>query len=196
MFLKCPLSPLHSWTFTYQSAPEPVVLHLDHKHCRLQLCLPEIGFAKVKKGENACITTWHSMTEPSALVISPSEQNIGLSLDPTSPSLSSTSILLEAALRQDSIINNNFNLLRFNPFGKGHGFLTRRAPISDWCYVFSSTGLSVAMDRSEGISLSLYPPWEGIRLGNGQSGLASPWSWGHHLPPLWPRKPEQGQIWD
>ena len=97
MLLKCPLSPLHSLTFTYQSAPEPVVLHLDHKHCRLQLCLPEIGFAKVKKGENACVTTWHSMTEPSALVISPSEQNIGLSLDPTSPSLSSTSILLEAA---------------------------------------------------------------------------------------------------
>ena len=49
------------------------------------------------------------------------------------------------------------------------------------------------MDRSGGIRLSLYPPWEGGRPGNGQTGLASPWGW-ENLPRLWSRKPGQGQM--
>ena len=129
-FSKCPLSPhqsSHLWNYTYQSIPGLVALHLDHRHCRLQLCYPEIGFANVKKKEKASMPPkYHHLTEHDRAISSGYFPQWAKYRSQSCSHISLVIIYLHSsescAFRQISIINNNIILLRSNVSCKGHGF--------------------------------------------------------------------------
>ena len=133
-FSKCPLSPhqsSHLWNYTYQSIPGPVALHLDHRHCRLQLCLPEIGFASMKKKkEKASMPSkYHHLTEHDRAI---SSGYFPKWAKYRSQSCSHISLIIvnlhsseSSAFRQVSIINDDIILLWSNTSCKGQRFLTR-----------------------------------------------------------------------